>query len=182
LESFSTQFGAQAAQNIVRVMGDAKKFGKGSKPTNRYVTNEEISIADDNTRAALFQILAHNQPLSAGNPGYWELLLKDKNLQLKHDTDVGLYVNLTLVQLMKAQRADVLGPNQQFLPAILGLLADVYKTDTCNEELEKELLGLFSQLSENIFADAKSKIKPNQWTKIEKIIRDAQSQNPVKAA
>ena len=112
------------------------------------------------------EIAAQQQPI-------WEEILK--KLPLKFDTDISATVVLKLMELLKQQRADLLGANQERTAKVVGVLGEAYKA--CDsDEMDKAVVELFRSMGSAV-EQCKGGLNPTQTRKIEKLLKDAQMVN-----
>ena len=77
--------------------------------------------------------------------------------------------------MLKQLRADVLGPILENMGTSLNILSQVYKTDSCQEELEKDFLSVFPLLNNESVAQYSGSYDNTQKKRLEKLMADARA-------
>ncbi|CAD7932795.1 unnamed protein product [Amoebophrya sp. A120] len=170
-ESFATQ----ALEKLVQVLKDPAEYGKAAQ--NKYASVDDIKLAEDNTVAAVFALLAYSPALSQKHQSLWEECILPK-LPLKIDTEVGPQVIIKLIELFAAERADVTNNgNPVRVSKVCAAFAESYKVSD-SEDMDKKIRLLFSKFPPTFFETTlKQNFTETQWKKLEKLMKDPLSEN-----
>merc|ERR1711998_540679 len=87
----------------------------------------EACNAYDNFVSALFFLLKHQKQHCKDPVAAWNLVLS--KLPLKHDEDEARKVAKAMIEMLKAQNADLLGPNNANFGKVLGVMSELHKSD-----------------------------------------------------
>jgi len=162
-------YASVALQKMVAVLNDPTEYGKGAQ--SKYASCDDIKLAEDNSIAAVFQLLACSPELSATNQQVWDDLIIPK-LPLRTDTDVGAQVIVKLLECFQQERQDVLGANSARVPKICGVFAEAYKASD-SEDMDVQVKALFAKFQTDFFQQTlKPNFKDTQWKKLEKLMKD----------
>eukprot|EP01066_Platyproteum_vivax_P019442 Platyproteum_vivax@DN7658_c0_g1_i8.p1 len=130
--------------------------------------------ATDNCLSALhFLLLQHKAAVGAAAPPAVELLLK--RLPLTHDTEEGLKVNSSLMQVVRSEDPLFLGLSNCNVPAIVGIFALVYKqSGITTTELDDTILQLVSSMGEERVKGMAESFNSKQKERLNKMYQDLQ--------
>lgn len=159
---------ARVLPDLIFVAQNPEDFGKSEM--SRYITNEVVREAEDNTIAAIFNCLWSSPALSQQNPQAWDLVLS--KLPLQSTNDLATLIAQKLLLAIREARMDVIGDNRRQLPKICGILSDVFKSDGADDDLNRDIKQTFVTIPEDFWMQAKPQFKETQWKKLEKLLKD----------
>lgn len=95
-----------------------------------------------------------------------------EKLPLKEDEEEAKKVHEIIVTQFQAQNAALLGDGNSNLPALLKILAEVYKQEAiCEKETDQKIVALFKSLPQNVLEGAASSFSEKQLKKIQNICK-----------
>lgn len=127
---------AQHAVGAASRLAHALQDPKATKKKNR--------LATDNAAAALGMLASRHGAAIPQTEQYFSLWLQ--HLPLTHDEEEGLKVHRLLHQLVVANHTALLGASGEHLGRAFGVLAEVYKGDASDDELNEAIKQLCTQL------------------------------------
>jgi len=137
---------------------------KGKPPKKR---QHKMKLAFDNVVAALLN-LAKNQ-IRYCPPEVEAFTLALNHLPLTTDEPESKKVNLSIVDMLLAERPDLTGGNN--LPRVLGFLADIYnREDICEKTTNEKIAHVFKNLDITVIKNCAPNLTHRQQKKIEKIL------------
>jgi len=150
------------SQMITETRSAAKK--KSQKPAQ---------ACADNALSALAEILTtHQQAVAAGEAQLWGVWLK--GLPCQADDEEGVKNHRTLLRLVQAENPQVVGDGGAYLPQVLSILVDVYKTGMADEETSKGIGQLVVKLGPQRLEQLAGQLKEKQRKKLLRIHKEAQ--------
>lgn len=161
------EYSPRALTALVEVLRDPSSYGKGAQ--KKYVSSDDIKIAEDNLIAAVFNICACSPALLQQQPQLWDEILK--KLPLKSDTEIGAQVIIKLMELLKQQRPDVLGANGERTATAVGVIGEAYKAYD-SDDTDKLIVDFFRSMGAAV-EQCKGGLSATQTRKIEKLLKDA---------
>lgn len=137
-----------------------------SAPKNR---DAKAKSAADNAVSALLTLAKEKPTLCPSNVPVWQIITGA--LPIKEDEEEAKKCHKTIVDLLVAQHAPLLGPDNAYLGKVLSALAEVHlQEDLCTKETD----GLIARVFKMIPADNLSKLagdfSEKQQKKIEKLL------------
>lgn len=156
-----------AAKNLAQVVttsrGRAKK--KSEKPAQ---------AAADNAESALIEILMNQSAaVASAAPELWKVWVSGLPCQI--DDDEGRKNHQILLQLVQAEKAEVLGPGASNMAQVLSIFVEVYKTDFASEETSAGIGQLVLKVPEAALQQLAGQLKEKQRKKLMRIHREAQA-------
>lgn len=143
-----------------------------SKPPKR--NDGEANCAMDNAVAALFS-LARNM-INQCPPDVNAFSLVLSRLPLKHDLEEAKKVHTLVCQLLQQQHGGLLGANQENVPKILSILADIYKQEeNSDDKIDAQILAIFKALPQSVLSKMVGAFSEKQQARIEKILSRPQA-------
>merc|ERR1712060_1048588 len=127
----------------------------------------------DNALSALIEILrCHQQAVGQAEAQLWNVWLQ--GLPCQEDNDEGKKNHKILLELIQAQKREIIGDGGANLPQVLSILVDVYKTDIVDESTSKGIGQLVLQVGGERLEQAASNFKDQRKKKLQRILREAQ--------
>jgi len=83
--------------------------------------------------------------------GTWNLALT--KLPLKHDEAESERVNRTILEMVQAQNQELLGANNANIGKVLGLMAELYKSEYTAPETDEGIKKIFGQVPQAALAE-----------------------------
>merc|ERR1711964_419519 len=148
---------------LARVCSEAlvQILAQGKKATKK---DEKGRMAMDNAIAALVMLRLHQpQHCHGGIAGCMQLCLQ--RLPLKNDEEESKKVNRALVERVQAQDANVMGPDNQNAARLLGVFAEVYKTDISDKENDHKIKSLLKAVPQVMLESLQAQFSEKQRRK-----------------
>jgi len=160
------QFAVETSQTLMKVITDARARAK--KKSER-----PAQAVADNALSAIAEILVHHQPTTAALEGQlWSVWLQA--LPCQEDEEEGKKNHGILLQMVQAEKREVVGEGGANLPQVFSILVDVYKTDMATEETSKGIGQLVLKVGEARLGQLAQQLKEKQQKKLLRIHREAQ--------
>jgi len=157
-----------AAKKLAEVVTQSRKRSK--KKSDRIV-----QACADNALSALVNILLnHEAALGALGAELWEVWLA--GLPCQEDEQEGERNHKILLQLTVQDKPEIVGAGGQYLPRLLTILIDVYKTDMVEEETSKGIGQLALRLGEARLEHCAQGFSEKRRKKLLRIVREAQKE------
>jgi len=149
----------EAFRRLAQIVG-------GPKPKKR---DTKGKLALDNAVAALIAMAKQKPGLCPPDIQAWPLALS--RLPLRDDEEEAKKVHETLVDLVIAQDAGVLGPSRGNLGGLLSVFAEVYQMENiCNKSTEGKILQVFKLIPADMLKSLAAAFTEKQQKKIEKML------------
>jgi len=159
------QFAAETAATLVKVITESR--GRAKKKSEK-----PAQAAADNALSALAEVLVHHQQsVAASEAQMWAVWLQ--GLPCQEDDEEGKRNHGRLLQMVVAERREVVGDAGANLPQVLSIIVDVYKTDMASEETSKGIGQLVVKLGEERLKQFAGQLKEKQQKKLMRIHREA---------
>jgi len=131
--------------------------------------DEQAKMAMDNCVSALFALARHQSAHCPAEVPAWQLVVS--KLPIKEDEEEAKKVHKAVADLLMAQHAGLVGPDQANLGKILSAFAEVYKQENlCTEETDGLILNIFKMLPRDNLLKLASGFTEKQQKKIEKML------------
>lgn len=160
-------FAAAAPEAFKRVA----QLVSGPAPKKR---DDSGKIAMDNCVSALVSLMQHKGNLCPPEVPSWQLIVG--KLPLRDDEDEAKKVHKTISELILAQNAGLLGPDNANIGKLLSALAEVYKQETLSaKETDELILRIFQMLPRDALLKLAGGFTEKQQKKIEKMLTEGQA-------
>merc|ERR1719220_1492591 len=142
----------------------------GPAPKKR---DDSGKIAMDNCVSALLSLMEHKAQLCPPEVPAWQLIIG--KLPIRDDEDEAKKVHKTISEMLLAQNAGLLGPDNAHLGKVLSALAEVYKQENlCAKETDALILKIFQMLPRDNLLKLAGGFSEKQQKKIEKMLAEVQ--------
>eukprot|EP00921_Rhytidocystis_pertsovi_P008573 GHVQ01014006.1.p1 GENE.GHVQ01014006.1~~GHVQ01014006.1.p1 ORF type:complete len:1142 (-),score=179.18 GHVQ01014006.1:1226-4651(-) len=163
--SLVPQFEELAMAASVMLLSAYKRPESKSSKDNRMATENVIAAIGDLVNTFGNQL-----------PNRLELLhLWLDNLPFKEDTEEGLRVHEQLVSLMEKNTEDIIGPDNANVPKLVGIVAQVYKSETSDAALDTKIRTMMQQIGKESLVRMEARLSQKQRNKLERIFNDIAS-------
>jgi len=154
-----SQYATQAVTRVVNGIQDPKAQKK------KYKT------ATENLVAALGKICQFQGPSVPMVEAQWAIWLA--NLPITADAEEGVKVHKQLCELINAKHVPLIGANGENLGKCFAVLAEVYKSNSSDDEVNAAIRTLMAQMGEAGLASMQ--LNEKQKKKVHRVVRDCQS-------
>merc|ERR1719468_708141 len=128
--------------------------------------------AGHNCVSALLALMQHKPQLCPAEVPAWQLIIG--KLPIKEDEDEAKKVHKTVAEMVLAQNAGLLGPDNAHIGKVLSALAEVYKQENlCAKETDQLILNIFKMLPRENLLQLAGGFSEKQQKKIEKMLAEA---------
>lgn len=153
---------AEAAPEAFRRIA---KLLAGKPPKKK---DDEGNCAMDNAVAALFSLARNMSAQCPPDVAAFPLVLS--KLPLKADFEEAKKVHTLVCMLLQQQHPGLVGANQENVPKILSILADIYKQEETSEpKIDEEILKIFKALGPQNLSRYSGSFSEKQQKRIEKM-------------
>jgi len=159
-------FAQATSTNLVQVITEARSKGKKK-------SENPAQACADNALSALVEILrCHQQVVGQAEAQLWSVWLQ--GLPCQEDNEEGQKNHKILLELIQAQKREVIGDGGANFPQVLSILVEVYKTNMVDESTSKGIGQLVLQVGAERLEQAASNFKDQAKRKLQRILREAQ--------
>eukprot|EP00929_Paragymnodinium_shiwhaense_P000644 TRINITY_DN100890_c0_g1_i1.p1 TRINITY_DN100890_c0_g1~~TRINITY_DN100890_c0_g1_i1.p1 ORF type:complete len:1112 (-),score=403.40 TRINITY_DN100890_c0_g1_i1:307-3642(-) len=126
----------------------------------------------DNALSALMEVMrCHSATVASNEAQLWNVWVQ--GLPCQEDEQEGKKNHQFLLQMVDAEKAQVIGANCEHLPHILGVFVDIYKTDMASDETSAAIGKLFLKFGQAKLEQMAGQLKDKQQKKLLRIYREA---------
>eukprot|EP00928_Gymnodinium_smaydae_P031863 TRINITY_DN2324_c0_g1_i8.p1 TRINITY_DN2324_c0_g1~~TRINITY_DN2324_c0_g1_i8.p1 ORF type:complete len:1110 (-),score=359.38 TRINITY_DN2324_c0_g1_i8:251-3580(-) len=149
----------EAFQKLAQLVG-------GKAPKKR---DDRAKVAVENAVAALLSLAKEKASLCPPAVQPWQLVVS--KLPLSEDEDEAKKVHKVVVDLVLAQNAGLLGPDNAHLGKLLSAFAEIYKQESNSEtETDEKIKKIFQSISQDQLRTLASSFTEKQMKKIERML------------
>jgi hypothetical protein len=156
---------AETAAKLSALIVDARSRAKKK-------SEKAAQLVADNALSALAEILSvHGQVVKVQTSQLWQVWLQA--LPCQEDEEEGVKNHKLLLEMLKAQRSEVIGDAGAKMPQVLSVLVQVYKTEMADDETSTGIGKVVLQLGQAHLEQMGGQLSEKMRKKLARIHREA---------